>query len=247
MYYAAAVTADPTTWTSTLLSGLKYTLILTFLGMGVALVLALVLVLPQVMHRRIWVLVILVRAIVELVRGTPLILQLFYIFYVFPQFGLQLSPVTAGVIGLGLNYAAYLSEIYRAGIQAVPKGQWEASDALGMSWGLGMRRIILPQAARISLPSIGNYFVSLFKDSALCSTISVTELLFAGQLIASDTFKYLTVYTIILITYFVISYPASLGVRALERHLRLDRPRTDRRARGGRIWSNGPSLKLPSP
>src|SRR6266480_6630852 len=99
-----------------------------------------------------------------------------------PAFGIKLEPFTAGVIGLTVNYAAYLSEVYRAGIQAVAKGQLEAAQALGMSRTLMMRLIILPQAIRIIVPPLGNYFISLFKDTALASIITVKELLFTGQI-----------------------------------------------------------------
>jgi len=113
---------------------------------------------------------------VELIRGTPCLLQLFYIYFVLPAFGLKFDPFTAGVIGLTINYAAYLSEVYRAGIQAVARGQLEAAQALGMSRTLMMRLIILPQAVRVVVPPLGNYFISLFKDTSLASIITVKEL-----------------------------------------------------------------------
>ena len=165
---------------------------------------------------------------VELIRGSPLILQLFYIYYVFPLIGIRLTPIEAGLLGLGINYGAYLSEVFRAGIAAVQKGQWEAAGALGLSSWRTMRLVVLPQAIRIVIPPVGNYFVSLFKDTALVSTISIAELMFTGQLIASDTFKYMRIYSVVFLIYVLISAPASLGVRWLERRFGPDRPVRER-------------------
>jgi polar amino acid transport system permease protein len=163
---------------------------------------------------------------IEAIRGTPALLQLFYIYFVLPAFGLKFPPFTAGVIGLTLNYSAYLSEVYRAGIQAVAKGQLEAAQALGMSRTLMMRLIILPQAIRIVVPPLGNYFISLFKDTALASIITVKEMLFTGQIIAATNFQYFAIFTVIGAIYLAISYPGSLGVQYLERRMKIGyRPR----------------------
>jgi ectoine/hydroxyectoine ABC transporter permease protein EhuD len=163
---------------------------------------------------------------IEIIRGTPALLQLFYIYFVLPAFGIKLPPFTAGVIGLTVNYSAYLSEVYRAGIQAVAKGQLEAAQALGMSRSLMMRLIILPQAIRIIVPPLGNYFISLFKDTALASLITVKELIFTGQIIAATNFQYFAIFTIIGGIYLIISYPGSLGVQYLERRMKIGyRPR----------------------
>jgi polar amino acid transport system permease protein len=158
---------------------------------------------------------------IEIIRGTPALLQLFYIYFVLPAFGIKFPPFTAGVIGLTVNYSAYLSEVYRAGIQAVAKGQLEAAQALGMSRSLMMRLIILPQAIRIVVPPLGNYFISLFKDSALASLITVKELIFTGQIIAATNFQYFAIFTIIGGIYLAISYPGSLGVQYLERRMKI--------------------------
>ena len=207
-------------WLPSLWAGLQLTVFLTFASMALALVIGLFLALAQLDTRKkyfSWP----ARAFVELIRGTPLLLQLFYIYYVFPFFGLRLDPIVAGVIGLGINTGAYLSEVFRSGIDAVDKGQWEAADALGMPTGLTLRHVVLPQAFRIVIPPVGNYFISLFKDTALVSTISVSELLFSGQLLAAQTFRYIEIYSIIFVIYLAISYPASLGVRSIERRLRI--------------------------
>jgi His/Glu/Gln/Arg/opine family amino acid ABC transporter permease subunit len=206
-------------WGPALISGLAQTIFLTLISFPIALVLGLLLALPRIGRRRFRLLSIPASIIVEVIRGTPLILQLFYIYYVFPYFGIRLEPFEAAILGLSINYGAYLSEVYRAGIEAIPRTQWEAAEALDMRWGLTMRLVVLPQAIRVVVPSLGNYLISLFKDSALASTISVTELLFAGRLLASASFQYITIYTAIFVMYFAISYPAILGVRFLEKKL----------------------------
>jgi polar amino acid transport system permease protein len=215
-FWANLVAWAPDLWHAT-----QITVFLTIASMAVALVVGLALALARISQSR-W-LRLPATAFVELIRGTPLILQLFYIFYVFPFFHIRLEKMEAGILGLALNYGAYLSEVFRAGIAAIDHGQWEAAGAVGLRRSQTLRLVILPQAMRIVVPPVGNYFISLFKDTALVSTISIAELVFTGQLIAADTFRYLQVYSIIFVIYLVISYPASLGVRALERHLNRDR------------------------
>jgi polar amino acid transport system permease protein len=144
--------------------------------------------------------------------------------------GIQLAPLTAATIGLGVNTSAYLSEVFRGAIVSIENGQWEAGAALAMDWPTQMRVVILPQAARVALPPTGNYAVSLFKDSALASTVSVAELLFTAQIIGSETFLYMQVYAVIGVLYLIVSYPTSLFLRWLERRLDLTRPRTQKRA-----------------
>lgn len=214
---------DLFTWSPQLWAGVQVTILLTLISMALALVIGLLLALAQLNPRR-RVLVWSAYAFVELIRGSPLLLQLFYIFYVFPFFGLRLSTFTAGVLGLAINYGAYLSEVFRAGIEAVDNGQWEAARSLGMPMWVIMSKVVLPQAMRIIIPPVGNYFISLFKDTALVSTISIAELLFTGQLLAAETFKYLEIYSFIFTIYILISYPASLGVKWLERRMRIVRP-----------------------
>ncbi|WP_024927596.1 MULTISPECIES: amino acid ABC transporter permease [unclassified Mesorhizobium] len=159
-------------------------------------------------------------ALVEIVRGTPLILQLFYVYYVLPSAGVQLEPFTAAVVALTMNYTAYLSEVYRGGIKAVPDGQRYAAAALGMTPTKAFLRIILPQAFRIVTPTLGNYFIALFKDTALASVVTVNELLYSGNLVSSATYQYFTVYTVTGILYFIAGFPASLLVRYLEKRSR---------------------------
>jgi polar amino acid transport system permease protein len=158
---------------------------------------------------------------VDFFRGTPLILQIFYIYYALPLFGIQLPSFQSGIIALSLNYAAYLGEVFRAGIQAIPQGQREAAASLGLSTRLTMRFVVLPQALRIVIPPIGNYFIALFKDSALVSVISITELLRAGQLLAATTYKHFEIFTMVALIYLAISYPATWAVAWLERAMRI--------------------------
>jgi polar amino acid transport system permease protein len=153
---------------------------------------------------------------VEFLRATPLILQLIYIYYVLPSAGLRLQPIPAAIIGLTLNYSAYMSEVYRSGILAVPSGQWEAAASLGLKQWQVMGKVILPQAFRILLPALGNYLIALFKDTALASVVTVQELMFSGQLIAARNYQYFTVYTITAFLYFAVGYPSALVVRRIE-------------------------------
>jgi His/Glu/Gln/Arg/opine family amino acid ABC transporter permease subunit len=158
-----------------------------------------------------------VDAYVEIIRATPLLLQLIYIYYVLPSLGIKLNAFIAAIVGLTVNYTAFMSEVYRGGIMAVPRGQSSAAAALGMTRLLAFRRIILPQAVRIVIPALGNYLIALFKDTALTSVVTVQELLFSGQIISARTYQYFTVYTLIGMLYFAVGYPSALFVRHLER------------------------------
>lgn len=154
--------------------------------------------------------------VVNVIRGLPIIVQLFYIYFVLPDFGVHLTAFEAGVIGMGIAYSAYQAENFRAGILAVDQGQREASQALGMKGFLMMRRVILPQAFRIALPPYGNTLVMMLKDSSLVSTITVAEMTRQGQLIASSTFQNMTVYTLVAILYLLMSLPLVYGLKKLE-------------------------------
>jgi polar amino acid transport system permease protein len=216
-----------------LLRGALISIELTGCVMLASLVLGLIIALMRLSHSR--TLRILSGIYVEVVRGTPALLQLFYIYFVLPAVGIRFEPFTAGVIGLSINYSAYLSEVYRAGIEAVPRGQVEASQALGMSRRLMMRLIILPQAIRVVVPPLGNYFISLFKDTSLVSIVTVRELMFTGQIIASTNFQYFTIFTIIGIIYLSLSYPSSLFVKYLERRMKVGYRRRPLPAPSGEI------------
>lgn len=154
---------------------------------------------------------------INLIRGVPIIVILFYIYFVMPGLGVSLSAVQAAVIGLGVAYSAYQAENFRAAIEAVDAGQREAAASIGMGWGLSMRRVILPQALRTALPGFGNVCVMMLKDSSQASTITVAELALQGKLIASSTFKNTTVFTLVALLYLCMSLPLILLVRRLER------------------------------
>lgn len=203
------------TYMGTLLQGLAITVVLTFIVITLSLILAVPVALARMSPS--WPLRTAVGAYVEIMRGTPLLLQLMYIYYVLPTFGITLDAITAGIIGLTLHYTAYMSEVYRSGIVAVPAGQWKAAAALGMTRSKAFRRIIFPQAFRIVTPTLGNYFISLFKDTALCSVLTVQELMFSGEIVSAHTYQYFTVYTLVGLLYFAVGYPSALFVRYLER------------------------------
>lgn len=160
------------------------------------------------------------RVIVTLIRGIPIMVQLFYIYFVMPDLGIALSALQAAIIGLGIAYSAYQSENFRGGIEAVDHGQIEAAHALGMGWFKTMRRVILPQAVRVVLPSYGNTVVMILKDSSQASTITVAELALQGKLIASSTLKNTEVFTLVALLYLVMSIPLMLWVKYLERRFK---------------------------
>jgi polar amino acid transport system permease protein len=156
---------------------------------------------------------------VSLIRGTPLLLQIYFIYYALPQLDVVLPAIPAGVTALSLNYGAYMTEIFRAGIQAVPSGQREAAQALGMGENLLMRRIVLPQAVRIVVPAIGNEFIAMIKDSALVSTITVHETLFLAQRIGRTAFEPVAALMIAGAVYWVLTIGFSFFQDRLERRL----------------------------
>jgi ectoine/hydroxyectoine ABC transporter permease protein EhuD len=198
-----------------LLKGAVTTVQLTVISMTLALGAGLVLALLRLSRSRL--LRLTAGAYIEVIRGTPLLVQLFIIYYGLPQYGITLDAFTAGVIGLSGNYAAYLAEVYRAGILSIDKGQWEAGASVGLSRSALMRYVIIPQATRVILPPVGNYFISMLKDSALVSTISVVELMRAAQLRVAITFRAMDIYLLVAVLYFMLSYPCSLLIRHLER------------------------------
>ena len=194
------------------------TLMAAGIGYGIALVVGLVFCLAQ---RTPWrTLTRVVREAVEFIRSTPLVLQIFFVFYVGPQFGIRLSPWVSGMIAIGLHYAAYLSEVYRGGLEAVPRGQWEACRALHLSTVRTYFRIIIPQALPAALPGMGNYLVGIFKDTPMLSVIAVTELLQAANAIGSETYRFLEPYTMVGVIFLAISLPAAAGLRLFEAWVR---------------------------
>ena len=200
-----------------LLSGLRTTVMVTALGF----VMALGVGLGWAVVRRAgtpW-LRLPATAFALFVRGTPLLVQLYFLYYVLPGYGLTLSALATGILGLGLHFGAYLSEVFRAGIESVPRAQWEAAQALSYSSRRTWAAVVLPQTVRHVLPGLGNYLISMFKDSALLSIITVTELVSAARSASGQTFRYLEPVTMTGVIFFLVSYPTSLGVRALQNRL----------------------------
>lgn len=197
-----------------LLKGALITLEATIGGFAVALIFGLALVLLLMSKRR--AVAFPTRAVLEFVRGTPLLIQLFFLFYVLPEWGIRLGALGTGIVALGLHYSTYIAEVFRAGIESVPHGQWEASKALSLRRIDIWRRIVLPQAVITVLPMLGNYLVAMFKDTPLLATITVIEMLGAGLSAAASSYRYLEVFTMIGLIFLAMSLPAGALVRRLE-------------------------------
>jgi L-cystine transport system permease protein len=198
-------------------AGLLFTVPLTLITFVGGIALGLLLALGRLYGPK--PLVALVRFYVWLIRGTPLLVQLFLIFYGLPSAGITLDAFTAAVIGFTLNVGAYTSEVIRATLDAVPKGQWEASYSIGMNWFQAMRRIVLPQAARIAVPPLSNTFISLVKDTSLAAAVTVPELFQAAQRIAAATYEPLILYIETAVIYLLFSSVLSALQNKLEARL----------------------------
>lgn len=200
-----------------LLAGLGMTLRATALGALLAFALGLVWSIALRSSSRLvrWP----VAAVIELVRNTPLLVQLFLFFYVLPSMGIQFDRLTTGVLALGVHYSTYTAEVYRAGIDAVPTGQWEAAIALSLSRTRTWIAVILPQAIRRVVPALGNYVIAMLKDSPMLALIGVADMLQQARAHGAATFEYVEPYTMVGVAFIVIAYPASILVRHLERRL----------------------------
>jgi len=194
------------------------TLIAAGTGYAIAIVLGLVFALAQRTPYRPFTAV--VREIVEFIRSTPLVLQIFFVYYVGPQFGIRLSPWVAGMIAIGLHYSAYLSEVYRGGLESVAKGQWEACASLSLSTRDTYFRIIIPQALPPSLAGMGNYLVGIFKDTPMLSVIGVAELMHTANAIGSENYRFLEPYTMVGAIFLLISLPSAGLILLFERWVR---------------------------
>jgi polar amino acid transport system permease protein len=160
------------------------------------------------------------RLVMEFFRATPLLAQLYFLFFVLPGIGIVLSPFATGAIALGLHYGAYAAEAYRAGLESVPKGQWEAATSLNYSRWRTYVSVILPQALPPIIPSIGNIFIGMLKDTAVLSAVTVTELMFVANAIGSETFQYTEPVTMAAIIYLVMSLVATSLIHVVDRRLR---------------------------
>ncbi len=198
-----------------LLKGAGYTVLLSLLGMSAGVVLGFGLALMRLSRTALlrWP----AAAYVSAFRGTPLLVQLFLIYYGLPQFGLEMPPLVAAGIGFSLNVAAYACEILRSAIAAVDKGQWEAASVLGMSRGQALRRVILPQAARTAVAPLSNSFIGLVKDTSLAATIQVPELFRQAQLITARTYEIFTMYLAAAAIYWIVSTILAALQHRLER------------------------------
>ncbi|WP_026574225.1 amino acid ABC transporter permease [Bacillus sp. UNC438CL73TsuS30] len=154
---------------------------------------------------------------ISILRGTPLLVQLMYVYFVFPELGIQMTAFQAAIVALSINESAYLAETFRAGILSIPKGQMEAAMAVGMDYSKAMRRIILPQAIRNMLPAIGNSAITLTKNSSLAAVITVSELMYQGQILVAATFENILIFTLVAIIYWLLHYPLALLVNYLEK------------------------------
>lgn len=190
---------------------------LTLISFSIGLVLALFVALARLSS--ITPLSLLARGYISLIRGTPLLVQLFIVFYGLPQFGIVMDPFPAAVVAFSLNVGGYAAEVIRAAILSIPKGQWEAAQTIGMGYVLTLRRVILPQAARTAVPPLSNTLISLVKDTSLASTILVTELLRVAQLAAAPTFDFFALYGVAAVYYWVVCLILSFAQNRVEERL----------------------------
>jgi polar amino acid transport system permease protein len=156
---------------------------------------------------------------VQFIRSTPLLMQVYFLFFVLPSFGITLPPFTTGVIGLGVHYSCYIAEVYRAGLESVPKGQWEAATALNYPRWRTMTQIVLPQAVPPMVPVLANYMIAMFKDTPILASITVIELMQTANIVASEKFLYVEPMTLVGLIFLAMSLVASAVVRVLEERL----------------------------
>lgn len=198
-------------------AAIKFTIPLTIISFAIGLVIALLVALARLSSNV--VLTNVARFYISVIRGTPLLVQLVLVFYALPQFGVTIAAFPAAVIAFSLNVGGYAAEIIRSAIQSIPKGQWEAAETIGLDYVATLRRIILPQAARVAVPPLSNTLISLVKDTSLASFILVTELFRQAQIIAAPTFEFLPLYGTAALYYWVICLVLSFSQNRLERRL----------------------------
>lgn len=203
-----------------LFDGVQITILATALGFALACVLGLVITLLK-RSRHLWISWP-VTFVADFIRGTPLLVQLYFLFFVLPSFGITLHPLVAGVLGLGLHNGTYIAEVYRAGIESIPKGQWEAAKACNLTRLQSWRYIVLPQAIPPMIPALSNYLIAMFKETPLLSAITVYELMGQARGIATTTFRYNEPITLVGLFFLIISLVAAYLTRILERRMRVD-------------------------
>ena len=198
-------------------AAITVTIPLTIISFILGLIIALGVALARLSKNR--VLSNIARFYISLIRGTPLLVQLFIVFFALPEFGIRIDPFPAAIIAFSLNVGGYAAEIIRSSIQSIPKGQWEAAETIGFNYVGALRRIILPQATRVAVPPLSNTLISLVKDTSLASTILVTELFRTAQNVAAPTFEFFALYGTAAVYYWVICLVLSFGQSRLERRL----------------------------
>lgn len=197
-----------------LLNGLWLTVAVTVLSLVLATALGLVWALLRTSGVR--TLAVPTRILVECIRGVPILVVLFYIYFVMPDIGIDLTAFQAGIAGLAITYSCYIGETFRAGIEAVDRGQIEAAKSIGMKHGMMMRRVVLPQAVRVVMPPYANNVIMLLKDSSQVSVISVAELTMQGKALASSTFDNMTVFSLVALLYLCLTIPLNVVMRRVE-------------------------------
>jgi polar amino acid transport system permease protein len=193
------------------------TLEISILSILIGLVLGLVVVLMKISHFK--PLSLFADFYIWVIRGTPMLVQLFLVYFGLPQIGIELSPFAASLIALGMNAGAYMAEIFRGGIQSIPHGQMEAALSLGMNYPTIMRRIILPQAFRVRIPGLGNESITLLKDSSLASLVTVSELMMTSQRFASSNYAFIEFYITAAILYLIMTTLVTIVLRRIESRL----------------------------
>jgi polar amino acid transport system permease protein len=198
-----------------ILRALETTVKITLIGTAIAMVLGLI----WALMRRSSILPVrwIAGIIVEVIRDTPLLVQVYFLYFVVPETGLVLSALVTGIAAIGINYSAYTAEVYRAGIEGVPRTQWEAARALNFSTLRTWSSIVLPQAVPAVIPALGNYLIAMFKDTPILSAIGIIEMLNQAEILGSQNFRYTEPITLVGVLFLLISYPSSVGIRALER------------------------------
>lgn len=171
----------------------------------------------------VWVARAAAHSVTELFRRTPLLVHLYLLFFALPQAGILLSPLMAGILALGLHSGSYMAAVFQSAIDAVPRGQWEAAEALGYRKHDKWLRIVMPQAIVIALPGLGNYVLLMFKESAILSVIAVPEAMQTAMSIGNKSYRYFEAVTVVGILYLSISLPVAAGLRALETRLSVSR------------------------
>ncbi len=204
-----------------LAGGAVTTLQVTAGALVLAIAVGLVLALAKI--SRVWPLRAFATSYIELFRGTPALTQLFVIYFGLAEAGIYFQPLQAAIIGLGLNGGAYLAEVFRAGIQAIHRGQMEAALSIGMTPRSAMLHIVLPQAVRIVLPPIGNYAIGLLKDTAIVASVAAPEIMFRARNLVMETYLSMQIYLLVALLYLAMSLPLSHAVARLERRMRMGR------------------------